>query len=553
MDTKRSTVSLSSIFGSSTKFKGLSNNNNNNNNGKNDVDNLLLSTERHSSSQLSLNSEYNHSSLSLTTTLSALNSSLYPNDNNNNNNSTVIKSNIDPHLNSISNTDIQNTKSESESILSDTAEGEDEDKNKDNENGFTIHPVKVIQSKLEKQYIPLNINETIDQYSMNTVPTSPCNPIPDNYGNITLLDKYNILGETIGEGASSKVVIVSLKNDSNKLYAMKVFHSNRVLPDSYDAHLRNIILEYSIGSILNQQNLIKTLDLLIDNSKRTSIMILEYAPIDFFDLVVQKKMDKDESACYFKQLCHAIQYLHNLGIAHRDLKLDNCVVTKQGILKLLDFGSAVIFNDHYSSKGSAISNDHITKCIGIVGSDPYLSPELLEPGCRHYDPRPVDIWALAIMYYSMILSKFPWKAPRESFNSFRLFVEDPDDEEDVSKGTLRLLRALPSESHNVIARMMDLNPNTRISINAVLVDGWMKSIPECHLDNGNNLIHNTEDHIHHLDLDHTSQMQCNNSSSSINSENANTDNIANNIPSFQNKKEPSHNYANYISERKMSL
>ena len=460
MHTNSSTVSLSSIFGGSTKFKGLSNNNNNNNisvnnssdkintntnddtSEKDDFNNLLFSTERHSVSQLSLNSEYNHSSLSLATTLSILNTGIFPIDN---------KKNKNTNSSNINNPVLQNIKSKSTSfdmVQEEEEEEEEETKETDNDDGFILHPVKIIQSKLEKQYLPSNINQPSEQHSIDRNPTSPCNVTQESSDRIRFLDKYKILGETIGEGASSKVTLVSLKDEPSKLYAMKVFHSNRVLPDSYDAHLKNIILEYSIGSILKQQNLIKTLDLLIDDSTRTSVIILEYAPIDFFDLVAQRKMDKYESACYFKQLCHAVQYLHNLGIAHRDLKLDNCVVTNQGILKLLDFGSAVIFNDHYSNQEKLTttttnsSSNHIIKCIGIVGSDPYLSPELLDPRYIHYDPRPVDVWALAIMYYSMILSKFPWKAPRESFNSFRLFVEDPDDEEDVSKGSIAFIKSI---------------------------------------------------------------------------------------------------------------
>ena len=285
---------------------------------------------------------------------------------------------------------------------------EEETKETDNDTEFILHPVKIIQFKLEKQYLLSNINESLKQHSIDLKPTSSCtSEISDR---IRFLDKYKILCETIEEGASSKVTLLSLNDDPSKLYAIKVFHPNRVLPDTYDAHLKNIILEYSIGSILKQQNLIKTLDLLIDNSTGTSVIILEYAPIDFFDLAAQRKMDKYESACYFKHLCHALQYLHNLGIAHRDLKLDNCVVTNQGILKLLDFGNAVIFNDHYSNqeKLTTTTSSNLTiKCIGTVCSDPYLSPELLDPSYIHYDPKPVDAWALTIMSYSMILSKFP--------------------------------------------------------------------------------------------------------------------------------------------------
>lgn len=57
---------------------------------------------------------------------------------------------------------------------------------------------------------------------------------------------------------------------------------------------------------------------------------------------------------------------------------------------------------------------------GIVGSDPYLAPEVYDSS--KYNPEPVDIWSLAIIFACMSLRRFPWKAPRLTDNSYKLFV-----------------------------------------------------------------------------------------------------------------------------------
>jgi serine/threonine protein kinase len=68
---------------------------------------------------------------------------------------------------------------------------------------------------------------------------------------------------------------------------------------------------------------------------------------------------------------------------------------------------------------------------GIVGSDPYLAPEVYDE--KKYDPQAVDIWSLAIIYCCMTLRRFPWKLPRLSDNSFKLFAADPTPGHDPKK------------------------------------------------------------------------------------------------------------------------
>lgn len=73
----------------------------------------------------------------------------------------------------------------------------------------------------------------------------------------------------------------------------------------------------------------------------------------------------------------------------------------------------------------------LTRLTGIVGSDPYLAPEVYEE--RKYDPTAVDIWSLAIIYCCMSLRRFPWKVPRLTDNSYRLFAAEPTPGHDPKK------------------------------------------------------------------------------------------------------------------------
>jgi serine/threonine protein kinase len=139
---------------------------------------------------------------------------------------------------------------------------------------------------------------------------------------------------------------------------------------------------------------------------------MEFAPYDLFSVVMSGKMCRPEIYCVFRQICDGVEYLHEIGVAHRDLKLDNCVMSSDNIVKLIDFGTATVF--HYPGKAH-------TPATGIVGSDPYLAPEVLSGDS--YDPRKTDVWSVAIIFICMVLRRFPWKIPDPKTDpSFKSFV-----------------------------------------------------------------------------------------------------------------------------------
>ncbi|KAK2766945.1 serine/threonine protein kinase [Arachnomyces sp. PD_36] len=232
-------------------------------------------------------------------------------------------------------------------------------------------------------------------------------PFADDHG---LHSKYGKLGKVLGSGAGGSVRL--LKRTDGVTFAVKQFR-DRHSWETEKEYSKKVTAEFCIGSTLHHGNVIETLDILHEGTRWYEVM--EYAPFDLFAIVMTGKMSREEIACSFLQIVNGVSYLHGVGLAHRDLKLDNVVVNEHGIMKLIDFGSAVVFRYPFE-------ND-IVPATGIVGSDPYLAPEVYDE--KRYDPRPTDIWSLAIIFCCMTLRRFPWKQPRLTDNSYKLFVSQP--------------------------------------------------------------------------------------------------------------------------------
>lgn len=267
------------------------------------------------------------------------------------------------------------------------------------------------------------INQTSSQLLSSTQSKRKEGPYlePFTQDESPLVKKYGKVEKELGSGAGGSVRLIVRPLDG-KTFAVKEFRPRRNT-ELFKDYTRKCTAEYCIGSTLKHPNIIKTIDILHENNRYFEVM--EYAPIDFFAVVMSGEMSRQEINCCLKQILEGVSYLHSLGLAHRDLKLDNCVLTTEGILKIIDFGSAVIFKYPYDQYGSR-KEDPVHYCHGIVGSDPYLAPEVLA-NLNLYNPQPVDLWSIAIIYCCMTLKRFPWKIPNgEKDNSFRLYAL-PDD------------------------------------------------------------------------------------------------------------------------------
>jgi serine/threonine protein kinase len=219
------------------------------------------------------------------------------------------------------------------------------------------------------------------------------------------------------------------RSSDGTTFAVKEFRARH----SYETekeYSKKVTAEFCVGSTLHHGNIIETLDIVHEKGKWYEVM--EYAPFDLFAIVMTGKMSREEISCCFLQILAGVTYLHSMGLAHRDLKLDNVVVNEQGIMKIIDFGSASVFKYPFENGITLASGTYCSASLtinvliflaGIVGSDPYLAPEVYDE--RKYDPQPADIWSLAIIFCCMSLRRFPWKMPRMTDNSYKLFASPP--------------------------------------------------------------------------------------------------------------------------------
>lgn len=359
----------------------------------------------------------------------------------------------------------------------------------------------------------------VNSLSTSASSTSTINNISigGNTTSIPFSKRYVKFGENLGAGAGGQVKLLRRLAD-NKVFAVKEFRAKFTTESKRD-YTKKITSEYCIGSTLKHPNVIETIEISFENDRLVQVM--EYCDYDLFAIVMSNKMTENEINCCFKQILNGLRYIHSIGLAHRDLKLDNCVINKDGIVKIIDFGSAVVYQYPFSNK--------LIEATGIVGSDPYLAPEVCV--FNTYDPRPVDIWSIAIMYCCMVLKKFPWKIPKLSDPSFKAFASrepgvtfgellkrlpdslEPSPISSIPEGTEieghtasdkdtneaagepihtsdligedRLLKALKPAPRKLIGKMVRLAPACRISIDEIFETPWIKSLEMCSVVNEN--------------------------------------------------------------------
>eukprot|EP01083_Nonionella_stella_P124074 374332_1 len=112
--------------------------------------------------------------------------------------------------------------------------------------------------------------------------------------------------------------------------------------------------------------------------------MMEYAEHgDLFDTVLKPDHNEVRAARFLRDVLRGVQYIHSLGVIHRDIKAENVVLTSSNSCKVVDFGFPTRL-----PRGAKSLNDHL-----VVGTIDYLSPEIIRK--RPYN-HCVDIWALGV-------------------------------------------------------------------------------------------------------------------------------------------------------------
>jgi protein-serine/threonine kinase len=240
----------------------------------------------------------------------------------------------------------------------------------------------------------------------------------------------------IGEGGAAVVRLMQSKtagSGKDKVFAVKEFREWDSEEEDEDDYVRKIKSEYAIAKSCQHPNIVETFRLCTADHDKKWFHVMQYCELgDLNDLINSNYFSGEDRNCMFKQLLRGVEYLHKCGIAHRDLKSENLLVTKDGCLKIADFGTAEVFcGTHPGLRGcrrpSIIDEEApIRKCKpGLVGSRPYMAPEIIEHK-YDYDPRAVDIWSCGIVYLSLWVGGTPWECASTDVKNYNIYCNSWD-------------------------------------------------------------------------------------------------------------------------------
>jgi len=301
----------------------------------------------------------------------------------------------------------------------------------------------------------------------------------------------------IGQGASATVKIMQRKgqkkSDRDCLLAVKEFRKRSIREDEED-YVRKVKSEYTIAKSLNHPNIVRTVRLCTHAGRWNHVM--EYCQQrELFSLVERKYLKSEDKYCILKQVLRAVDYLHDHGIAHRDIKLENLLMTDEGYIKVTDFGVSEVFcGDHPglpSSQGQCGKGmeENRKSVPGICGSRPYISPEVLAKD-KEYDSTKLDVWSCGILFLTLYHNGNPWQSASKSEVNYALFAEgwdallsrsaDTAIDENAYPQCGPLFSTLPIQSQRrCVLKMLHPDPNKRCTIKEALNDRWVKKIDCC--------------------------------------------------------------------------
>ncbi|KAI5861093.1 Pkinase-domain-containing protein [Durotheca rogersii] len=264
------------------------------------------------------------------------------------------------------------------------------------------------------------------------------------------------LGKSLGNGSAARVRLVR-HTVTSELAAVKILSKNPDIlthpgsiaqldqwdrtREEYGSENRMpfaIEREVAILKLIDHPNIVKLYDIWENRSE--IYLVLEYVQRgDLYGYLSQHgPLSEVETIFYFRQLLSALEYVHSFNLCHRDLKPENILLTEDGRVKVTDFGMSALHQ----------GPNHMlrTSC----GSPHYAAPEIVSSASYRGDR--VDIWSLGVILYACLTNSLPFYD-----NDMQRLLHK------VQKGVYRMPTFTPYEQQDLIARMLKVDPEERIS------------------------------------------------------------------------------------------
>ncbi|XP_010275896.1 PREDICTED: CBL-interacting serine/threonine-protein kinase 23-like isoform X3 [Nelumbo nucifera] len=265
-------------------------------------------------------------------------------------------------------------------------------------------------------------------------------------GSRTRVGKYE-LGRTLGEGTFAKVKFAH-NVDTGENFAIKILDKEKVLKHKMIGQIKR---EISTMKLIRHPNVTRMYEVMA--SKTKIYIVLEFVNGgELFDKIASHgRLKEDEARKYFQQLINAVDYCHSRGVFHRDLKPENLLLDANGVLKVSDFGLSAV--------SQQVREDGLlhTTC----GTPNYVAPEVINN--KGYDGAKADLWSCGVILFVLMAGYLPF----EDSNLMQLYKK-------IFKADFNCPSWFSTSAKKLIKRILDPNPETRISISEVIGNEWFK-------------------------------------------------------------------------------
>ena len=271
------------------------------------------------------------------------------------------------------------------------------------------------------------------------------------------LDPEQLVGRTVGDYTVERLigegafawVFQGRRTDNGTTAALKVLRPRYAGDPQFETRFRN---EFELAQELSHPSIVRILD--VGRDGETTYYAMDYYPESLGDRLERSgPLSEEETVDLAGSVAQALAFAHDAGVVHRDIKVDNILLTEDGRAVVADFGIARAVSGCVSATGQNMT----------IGTPHYVSPEQAQG--RTLDGRS-DLYALGVTLYKAVTGSVPFRST-DWFELARMHVEDPPEaprnkRPDISKRLeriiLRLLAKHPDDRYGTAeALLADLN------------------------------------------------------------------------------------------------